>query len=80
MPLDTVQSAAQQHFALKHSCLSCGVRSTGADSMIVRLALGAHSKLVGAALDMGLPHGEAAFKQHVTLQVTSLVHMPCCPG
>lgn len=48
--------------------------------MIVRLALGAHSKLVGAALDMGLPHGEAAFKQHVTLQVTSLVHMPCCPG
>lgn len=37
--------------------------------MIVRLALAAHSKLVGAMLDMGLQHGEAAFKQHITLQV-----------
>lgn len=41
----------------------------GPDSMIVRLALAAHSKLVGAALDLGLPQGEAAFKQHITLQV-----------
>lgn len=37
--------------------------------MIVRLALAAHSKLVGAMLDMGLQHGEAAFKQHIALQV-----------
>jgi hypothetical protein len=37
--------------------------------MILRLALAAHSKLVGAALDLGLPQGEAAFKQHITLQV-----------
>lgn len=41
----------------------------GAQSIIVRLALAAHSKLVGAALDMGLPTGEAAFKQHIALQV-----------
>lgn len=37
--------------------------------MIVRLALTAHSKLVGSALDAGLPTGEAAFKQHIALQV-----------
>eukprot|EP00879_Flechtneria_rotunda_P017155 GHRR01017967.1.p1 GENE.GHRR01017967.1~~GHRR01017967.1.p1 ORF type:complete len:229 (+),score=78.75 GHRR01017967.1:451-1137(+) len=41
---------------------------TGAESMIVRLALSAHSKLAGAALDEGLPQGEAAFKQHIALQ------------
>lgn len=41
----------------------------GPDSMIVRLALAAHSKVVGAMLDMGLQQGEAAFKQHITLQV-----------
>lgn len=44
------------------------VSALGPDSMIVRLALAAHSKLVGAMLDMGLQHGEAAFKQHITLQ------------
>lgn len=37
--------------------------------MIVRLALAAHSKLVGASLDMGLATGESAFKQHIELQV-----------
>ena len=37
--------------------------------MMVRLALGAHSKLVGAALDRGFPLGEALFKQHMRLQV-----------
>ena len=42
---------------------------SGPDSMIVRLALAAHSKLVGAMLDMGLQQGEAAFKQHISLQV-----------
>lgn len=47
--------------------------------MIVRLALGAHSKLVGAALDMGPSRGEAAFKQHVMLQVTlPLSTYHCC--
>ena len=37
--------------------------------MIVRLALAAHSKLVGVSLDVALPVGEAAFKQHISLQV-----------
>lgn len=54
-----------------HACVCvclCALLA-GPDSMIVRLALAAHSKLVGAMLDMGLQHGEAAFKQHITLQV-----------
>jgi hypothetical protein len=50
---------------------------TGPDSMIVRLALAAHSKLVGAMLDMGLQQGEAAFKQHISLQVRTT---PCWVG
>ncbi|KAF8071356.1 hypothetical protein HT031_001440 [Scenedesmus sp. PABB004] len=49
--------------ALKHL-----VATLGPESMIVRLALSAHSRLVGAALDGGLPQGEAAFKQHIALQ------------
>lgn len=54
----------------------------GPDSMIVRLALAAHSKVVGAMLDMGLQQGEAAFKQHITLQVrtadTDTAVLPRC--
>jgi hypothetical protein len=37
--------------------------------MIVRLALGVHSKQVGVSLDRSLALGEAAFKQHISLQV-----------
>jgi hypothetical protein len=37
--------------------------------MIVRLALAAHSKQVGVSLDRSLALGEAAFKQHISLQV-----------
>jgi hypothetical protein len=46
----------------------------GAESMIVRLALGAHSKQVGVSLDRSLALGEAAFKQHISLQVRHLLH------
>jgi hypothetical protein len=42
--------------------------------MIVRLALAAHSKQVGVALDRSLALGEAAFKQHIGLQVRQLWH------
>ncbi|KIZ05243.1 hypothetical protein MNEG_2709 [Monoraphidium neglectum] len=43
----------------------------GPDSMIVRLAVGQHSRLVGAALDSGrggFALGEALFQQHIRLQ------------
>ncbi|KAF6262181.1 hypothetical protein COO60DRAFT_1497721 [Scenedesmus sp. NREL 46B-D3] len=49
--------------ALKHLA-----SALGAESMIVRLALAAHSQQVGVALDRSLGLGEAAFKQHITLQ------------
>lgn len=45
------------------------VSALGPDSMIVRLALGQHSRLAGLALDSSLSLGEAFFKQHVRLQV-----------
>jgi hypothetical protein len=47
----------------------------GPDSMIVRLAVGQHSRLVGAALDSGrggFALGEALFQQHIRLQVGAL--------
>ena len=43
--------------------------------MIVRLALAAHSKQVGVALDGSLALGEAAFKQHISLQVRLKQHV-----
>lgn len=46
------------------------VSAAGGESMIVRLALSAHSQRVGRALDQGLPIGEAAFKQHISLQAS----------
>lgn len=43
--------------------------SLGPDSMILRLALGQHSRLVGLALDGGgWALGEAMFRQHIRLQ------------
>ncbi|KAI8464475.1 MAG: hypothetical protein J3K34DRAFT_115370 [Monoraphidium minutum] len=46
------------------------VAAMGPDSMISRLALGQHSRLVGGALDgpVGFALGEALFKQHIRLQ------------
>jgi hypothetical protein len=49
----------------------CG--AMGPDSMILRLALGQHSRLVGLALDHKFSLGEAMFKQHIKLQVGSWV-------
>jgi hypothetical protein len=51
------------------SCLKDILEQLGGGSMLVRLALGAHSKLVGAALDREFALGEALFKQHIRLQV-----------
>jgi hypothetical protein len=66
----------QQAAALPDLLLSLAVavpgNPAGAESMIVRLALAAHSKQVGIALDRSLALGEAAFKQHIALQVRLL--------
>jgi hypothetical protein len=79
--LPSVEAGASQHAhtypgnraAYGWSLLGVYVRA-GAESMIVRLALGAHSKQVGVSLDRSLALGEVAFKQHISLQVRHLLH------
>lgn len=62
-PQEVAASTAGLQDSFKHM-----LATLGAESMIVRLALAAHSKQVGVALDGSLALGEAAFKQHISLQ------------